>query len=395
MRKILFIYTDKFKIHDIAWAFLELNYEMKFFDREFFTYQKEQTENAELLRKELKGNAYWFILSYNFVPQISEICTEFEIPYVCWTFDSPTLPLHTEQIKSPYNFTYVFDSEEYNLVKANLNPPHIFYMPLAANTSRLGGTIITETDIDRFSSDVSFVGNLYTYDEYHEIEKINILPTAIRDYIEYLFDYYTGRWDSESIYDCFNDEICEHFNHFLPEGYRNKYLIPDKYYYAMILISRRIANRDRMFMLEHLSHCFDVTLYGPKQELPFYIRQRGEVRYNEEFAKVANLSKINLHVTIPRIATGISQRCFDVMGSCGFLMANYRADMLKHFEPDRDFVMYTSIEELEDKIRYYLQHDDERMQIARNGYQNVLENHTMIHRAKEMIQNLEKAGFPL
>lgn len=394
MKKILFIYTDGFPIYDIAWAFLELNYDMLFYDKILYTYASSDIEEAEQeLADFLEQDDFWFVLSYNFVPIISNVCNQKKLPYVSLTYDSLTLPLHTPCVTNPYNFTYIFDHDEYLLVKEHFHPKHVYYMPLAANLSRLGATVIDDDDIARFSSDVSFVGNLYDTDEYQKLEEVDVLPQGIKDYLDYLFGYYTGRWNSESIYDCMDDKACEILNQFMPDGYKNKYQIADHYYYPMILLSRRIANRDRMLMLEHLSKKFNVTLFGPKHDLPFPITQKGPVEYEKEFAKVAFLSKINLHLTIPRIASGISLRCFDVMASGGFLMANYRADMLELFEPDRDFVMYTNIDELEQKVDYYLHHDDERLAIARNGFEKVASSHTYIHRAKEMLRNLEEAGF--
>ncbi|MDE5967415.1 MAG: glycosyltransferase, partial [Lachnospiraceae bacterium] len=119
----------------------------------------------------------------------------------------------------------------------------------------------------------------------------------------------------------------------------------------------------------------------------------GPVDYWTEFTKIAYLSKINLHLTIPRIANGISQRCFDIMAAGGFLMANYRDAMINLFEPDVDFVMYTDIEELVEKAHYYLAHDKEREQIARHGCETVIKNHTCAHRAQEIIMELTEAGF--
>lgn len=394
MKKILFVYTDFFSLYDIAWAFLELGYEMEFYEKRFYSY-KPNAELSDELCRHLEQGDYWFVLSYNFSPDLSCVCEKKKLPYVCWTYDSLELPMHTKQVCSPYNFTHVFDSEEFHILQQNLQPPHLYFMPLAANLSRLGGTVITAEDEARFRSEISFVGNLYDTDELQKLEENDVLSQPVKDFFQYVFDYYTGRWTDESIYDCLDPETCRILNRLLPKGYLNQYEIDDAYYFAFTLLGRRIANQDRMLVLKSLAERFDVSLFGPAKELDFSIRQMGPVEYGTEFAKVAYLSKINLHLTIPRIANGISQRCFDVMASGGFLMANYRKDMVDFFVPGEDFAMYSDIDDLIRKTEYYLKHDDERQQIAQNGFMKVASHHTCIHRAKEMLLHLEEAGFGL
>lgn len=394
MKKILFVYTDSFTIYDIAWAFIEMDYPMEFFSKKMRSYSEDALANhCEELSQQLEQGDYWFVLSYNFVPDISRICEQKKLPYVSWTYDSLTLTLHTRQILSPYNFTYVFDYDEYLIIQERFHPQHLFYMPLAANASRLGATVITDEDIAHFSSDVSFVGSLYDEDEFQKLEDNHCLPKPIEDHFAYLFDYYTGKWGTDTIYNCLDDRTCDILNAVMPEGYKNKYEISDSYYYAFILLGRRIANRDRNLLFKRMSEEFNFSLFGPVKELPYPVSQKGPIDYENEFAKVAYLSKINLHLTIPRIANGISLRCFDVMGSGGFLMANYRDAMTKLFEPDIDFVMYTDIDDLIRKATYYLSHDEERKKIAQHGFETVMKKHTCTHRAQEMIQNLIEAGF--
>ena len=49
---------------------------------------------------------------------------------------------------------------------------------------------------------------------------------------------------------------------------------------------------------------------------------------------------------------------------------------------------YASEEELLEKCQYYLTHEDERKQIAENGYQKVKEFHTLEQRLAEMMELL-------
>ncbi len=78
-------------------------------------------------------------------------------------------------------------------------------------------------------------------------------------------------------------------------------------------------------------------------------------------------------------------RAFDIMGSGGFLLSNFQADFLDAFTPGEDFVYYESEEDLLQKIDYYLDHEDERAAIAKNGHDKVAAAHTFRHRVREML----------
>ena len=82
-------------------------------------------------------------------------------------------------------------------------------------------------------------------------------------------------------------------------------------------------------------------------------------------------SKININSTLRTIKTGIPLRCLDIMGAGGFLLSNYQEDLCKYFQIGKEFEVYESREELVDKTEYYLKHEDERINIAINGWKKI------------------------
>ena len=50
-----------------------------------------------------------------------------------------------------------------------------------------------------------------------------------------------------------------------------------------------------------------------------------------------------------------------------------------------DLVMYSSMEDLVEKVAYYLEHDEEREQIAGNGYEKLKKNHDLRMKVNEML----------
>ncbi len=65
----------------------------------------------------------------------------------------------------------------------------------------------------------------------------------------------------------------------------------------------------------------------------------------------------------------------------------------EYFTVGEDLECYENTAELLDKIAYYLDHEDERLQIAEQGLRKVKERHTYIHRACQMMQVLFPEAF--
>ena len=77
------------------------------------------------------------------------------------------------------------------------------------------------------------------------------------------------------------------------------------------------------------------------------------------------------------------------MGSGGFLLTNYQADFLRHFEMNEDFVCYGSVGEMMEKVEFYLKNDEERERIARKGFEKVKIEHGYHDTLKRMIQSID------
>lgn len=80
----------------------------------------------------------------------------------------------------------------------------------------------------------------------------------------------------------------------------------------------------------------------------------------------------------------IKGRNFEIPGCGGFLLTEYAEDIERYFIPDKEVVIYHSIEELVEKIEYYLHHDEEREMIRKAGQQRTLKEHTYEQRFKNI-----------
>lgn len=114
----------------------------------------------------------------------------------------------------------------------------------------------------------------------------------------------------------------------------------------------------------------------------------GAIDYDTIMPLVFQHSDINLNITLRNIQCGIPLRAFDIMGSGGFLLTNYQEDFLNYFSSGEDFVYYSSPDEVENLVQYYLSHEKERQQIAANALGKILESHTFKHRVQTILSLL-------
>lgn len=118
----------------------------------------------------------------------------------------------------------------------------------------------------------------------------------------------------------------------------------------------------------------------------------GQKIYNEEHNKMVALSKINLACSgWPENEKTTSVRNYKIMGAGGFLLELYRKGIYEIF-PEDTLDCYKTPEDLAEKIRYWLDHEEERKEIAASGYKWIHENATYTHRI-EMALDYMKADL--
>ncbi|MBI3675207.1 MAG: glycosyltransferase family 1 protein [Proteobacteria bacterium] len=86
--------------------------------------------------------------------------------------------------------------------------------------------------------------------------------------------------------------------------------------------------------------------------------------------------------------TQIKLRDFEVPMAGGFYLVEEAPGYDEHFIPGREVETWRTQAELEDKIRYYLQHEDERTMIAEAGRRRALAQHTWAHRFEMLFRVL-------
>lgn len=337
------------------------------------------------------NNNYTFVFTINFFPWLSDVCQIVNVVYISLIVDSPVLELYSKSLSNSVNRVFLFDKMLFNEFEP-YNKEHIFHIPLATNVRRNDEVIknASAQENRKFTSDISFIGS--TYQEKCPFNRA-ILPEYEKGYVDGIINAQLGVYGYNFIEDMLTDDMTERLlncipQHYeFPEGYRanNKALLAQEY------LSVKVAEQERLRLLKMLSDSFNVDIYtGSDTSSMPHIHNKGFAKSLIEMPVIFHNSKINLNITAKSIRSGLSLRIFDVLGCGGFLITNYQAELPEFFEIGKDLVAYENENHLKELCAYYLTHDDERNEIARHGYETVVNNHTYDIR---MLQIIDKS-FP-
>lgn len=147
---------------------------------------------------------------------------------------------------------------------------------------------------------------------------------------------------------------------------------------------------ERAEILRYLTD-FDLAIWGEWSFLPIDDPLRACVRGRyldgSSYAKALQCAKISINVMNMQCRMASNTRTFEVTGMGVLLITEYSDEQAHNlFIEDKEIVCFRSPEDLREKVRYYLAHDNEREYIARAGKSRALREHTLEHRLKRIIE---------
>ncbi len=141
-----------------------------------------------------------------------------------------------------------------------------------------------------------------------------------------------------------------------------------------------------------------LQIYGEEWDRypnPFVVT--GDRRITEDEARrIYHRSRINVNLhssPLPReLGKGdfVNPRTFELAGMGCFQLTDMRTLLPLHFDPAREVIAVSGWEEMTKAAGYFLNHEEERDEIAERARARALREHTYRHRAQEIIDHLEK-----
>lgn len=390
--KILFLDTPAFAKADMIAAFHAHEITCNLFFHESYN-DRRNADFEEKFDIAVQKEDYDFVFSFNYFPIVSVCCMKHHLKYVAYIYDSPLISLYSYTVINPCNYIFTFDKATYlSFQKEGIQT--VSYLPLAANVARLSELIRSADACAAYNSDVSFVGSLYTED-HNLFDRLVGLPDFTRGYLDGIMQMQQRVYGKFFIEDLLTEPILKDMAASLEYKTQVDSVESPAYVYANYFIARKITARERHALLSAASEQFSLKLYCPQPDstLPNAVYM-GTVDYYQQMPLVFHQSKINLNISLKSIQTGIPLRCMDILGAGGFLLSNFQEDFFDYFVPGEDFDFYESEDDLVKKIRYYLSHEGERLQIAQNALGKMKEYHTYEHRVQKILNALNDNRVP-
>lgn len=326
------------------------------------------------------------VFSTDYFPLISNVCEEKNIIYISWLADYPMSTMYSKNIFNQCNRIFAFDKMEYNEL-VQMGVKQCFHMPLATDIAQWESVQITSEDMNHYAAEVSFVGNLYNDSESNKYQVIDTFPEYLKGYFDGLIEAQLNVYGYNFIENSLNESIVEEAKKYLELNLGPLYFDVYKKLLSDI-INRQISMLERRNVLNRIGNIYSLDLYTGSDVSALTaenIRLKGYADYMTVMPKVFKLSKINLNITSKSIISGIPLRVLDIMGAGGFVLSNYQPEIAEYFENGVEVVLYESMEDLIQKVAYYLAHDEERERIAVAGYEKVRKMYSYEVKLKEIL----------
>lgn len=342
------------------------------------------------LMERLKEEKYDFAFSFNFFPIAAKACNERNVKYAAWIYNTPFWLRYSKYAMLDTNYIFFFDKSLFYDFKRN-GLKNAFYLPMAAPVDYYDSMIIEEEKKENYRADISFVGSTYSEMRQDFSQMMNGVSEYTLGYLNGIMKVQREVYGSFMLEEVLTDNILRELRKVCPIQKGANEWEMDAWIYANYFLARKLTGEQRLEQLELLGQRYSVKLFTPEQTLKMeHVMNSGPVDYEKEMPIVFKNSRVNLNMTLRSIHTGIPLRAMDIMGCGGFLLTNYQEDFLEHFEPGVDYVYYSSCEELLELAEYYMNHEEERLEIARNGYHRVKAGHTYRNRVEYLLMRMNE-----
>lgn len=353
---------------------IKLGFDVLWFDKQCRHFTRDMELAAQMIPF-IHREGIEAVVSFNYFPIISMICDTCKIPYYAWVYDCPHFTLYAKQITLPCNHIGVFDREMVRKLQEK-GVQTVHHVPLSVDVERFAQVIQDNISLSKYACDISFVGSLYTddhnyYDRLLDEKDKGVLDEFVREQCFcYEKDYLREALDAGELDLHVIQTKMEEQGLMLGEDY---FADVDELLQASVL-EKKVTVEERSILLSKVAEVFEekyrLNLYTTsnlKKNPLLKKHHRGIVDYHKQMPLVFAHSKINLNLSLRSIHSGIPLRVLDIMACGGFVLTNWQPEIAEYFADGQEIVTFRNLEECIDKIAYYLEHEEERQEIAVAG----------------------------
>lgn len=186
-------------------------------------------------------------------------------------------------------------------------------------------------------------------------------------------------------------------HYYLPVAFdANSHTLPDRSAPGMEISFMGAPYPNRVRIFERLGR-LGIKIYGEgwdRYRVPGVVAGAGRIAEPEARSIYVNTKvNLNIHSSPDPFAIGggdfVNPRTFELAGMGCFQLTDNR-ELLAPLYAEDEIVRFAEESELVEKIEYYLKHEDERKEIARNARRRTLRDHLYEHRVVAMMNGFEK-----
>ena len=384
--KLLLYKWGSFSEKTLTESFEKLGIEYDTFDCECKDYHAD-AEFADSFLKKLHSYGCDIVFSLNYFPIISMLCNMNSIPYYSWIYDCPMDTILSMTSNNECNHIMCFDRNQTALLNS-YGIKTAQHFPLWADPGMKKTVRSTDSAVKRkYACDISFIGNFYNGSN-------NRIRKAISD--DKFDDYSTGfinglvRFqrcipETNIIKESLSKDVADRIIEACELTLSDKY-IRDDFQKATEAIGVEVSCKEREETVEAIAKDYEINLYtSSKLEFdPGKLINKGFADNATELPLIYNSSRINLNMTSTNITSGIPLRVFDILSCGGFCLTNYREEIAECFVDGEDLVIYYDLNDLKEKIAFYLANETLRAKIAENGHKKAIAEFNIDDRLKKM-----------
>lgn len=344
-------------------------------------------EKINVLVAYVKEHGITHLMSIHLIYNVAVAAYWAGIKYISVIWDAPYLKAYTVMGTLDNIWYSAFDKLDAERMRQG-GCPHVMYQPLSVNRENILAWKKRFLAERRYIHDISLIANLYEDNAYDRC--LDLLPENMQAYFRSIFEEAAFKWDGVNrVYGKTGQEILEYMKLVSPTlKINNPYNVEDVRYFEAMYLIRKLANIERVCVLNLLAEDHDVYLYTYSEvdeTLMPKVHRRPPVQVGEATSFIYAGTKINLNIALKGIEGGTTQRIMDIMGAGGFVLTNYCEETAELFEEDKEIVMFRTPEELIQKVDYYLEHEEEREQIARAGHERAMNDYTYEKKIKKLL----------